>query len=176
MPSTDTSTSVESPTEARPERVRPVPEAPGEATSTPNEPTGDPGGFGDLIRDLADDTRTLVRQEVELVRLEVAHSAKRITTDGAWIGAGALVATVGLICLALAAALGIGALLDSYWLGTLITALAFLGVGGLFTWFGVRDLKAGGLMPSSPLESFEENREWARQELDELKKGIAEDT
>ncbi|NIP80002.1 MAG: hypothetical protein GWM90_12575, partial [Gemmatimonadetes bacterium] len=81
----------------------------------------DPAGFVRLLKDLAEDTRTLVQQEIELVRLEVGHSLKRITKDGAWIWAGAVVVTVGLICLALALALGLGALLDSYWLGALIT-------------------------------------------------------
>ena len=133
-------------------------------------------GFVELFRDLADDTRTLVQQEIELARLEVAASTKRIAKDGAWIWAGAVVLTVGGICLALALALGIGALLDSYWLGALITGGVFLLIGALLAWRGISDLKAGGLLPSNPLASLEENREWAKRELDELKQGITEDT
>jgi hypothetical protein len=133
-------------------------------------------GLVELFKDLADDTRTLVQQEIELARLEVAQSTKRIARDGAWIWAGAVVLTVGLICLALALALGIGALLDSYWLGALITAAVFLLAGVLLAWIGVRDLTSGGLLPSNPLSSLQEDRDWAKRELDELKQGITEET
>ena len=133
-------------------------------------------GLVQLVRDLADDTRTLIQQEIELARLEVARSAKRITVDGAWIWAGAVVLTVGLICLALALALGLGALLDSYWLGALITGGVFLLIGVLLAWRGIRDLKSGGLLPTNPLESLQEDRDWARREMDDLKQGITEET
>ena len=134
-----------------------------------------PDGFVQLLKDLGDDIRTLIQQEIELARLEVGQSAKRVAVDGAWIWAGAVVLTVGLICLALALALGIGALLDSYWLGALITGGAFLLFGGLLAWRGIRDLTAGGLLPTNPLTSWKENRDWAKQEMDELKQGISED-
>ena len=132
-------------------------------------------GFVQLLKDLGDDIRTLIQQEIELARLEVGQSAKRVAVDGAWIWAGAVVLTVGLICLALALALGIGALLDSYWLGALATGGVFLLIGALLAWRGIRDLTAGGLLPTNPLDSWKENRDWARQEMDDLKQGISEE-
>jgi hypothetical protein len=170
MPSTETS---------------PEPTAP--AQSAVSDPAGNPvpgrvgeareaASFVQLLRELAEDSRTLVQQEIELVRLEVARSARRVTVDSAWIGAGAVVITVGLVCLALALALGIGALLDSYWLGTLITAGVFLLLGGLIAWRGIRDLKAGGFVPTGPVDSLREDRDWVRQELDEIKHGLTEET
>lgn len=152
-----------------------IPEHPRTGDTSIEDLTDDPAGFIRLLKDLAEDTRTLVQQEIELVRLEVGHSLKRITKDGAWIWAGAVVVTVGLICLALALALGLGALLDSYWLGALITGGAFLLLGALVAWRGIRDLKSGGLLPSNPLESLDENRDWARDELEQLKQGITEE-
>ena len=150
-----------------------------DAVDTPHSPDTEAAepraGFVELFRDLADDTRTLVQQEIELARLEVSASARRIAKDGAWIWAGAVVLTVGGICLALALALGIGALLDSYWLGALITGSVFLLVGALLAWRGIRDLTAGGLLPRNPLASLEEDRKWAKRELDELKQGITEE-
>ena len=148
-----------------------------EGKAVPGAPeAGDPAGFVRLLKDLAEDTRTLVQQEIELVRMEVSRSARRIAVDGAWIWAGAVVLTVGLICLALALALGLGALLDSYWLGALVTGGAFALIGALLAWRGVRDLRAGGLLPTNPLESLQEDRDWARRELDDLKQGLTEDT
>ena len=170
MPSTETS----------PEPHAPATESTSEGPvsgerDTYREPADGPAGFGQLLRDLAEDTRTLVQQEIELIRLEIGSSIKRVSVDGAWIWAGAVVVTVGLICLALALALGLGALLDSYWLGALITGAVFLLAGALLAWRGVRDLKAGGLLPSGPLQSLQEDREWARAELDELKQGLKDE-
>ena len=147
------------------------------ATSEPGTPSvdgGEPASFAGLIRALADDTRTLVQQEIELVRMEAGRSARRLAVDTGWIWAGAVVVTVGLICLAVALALGLGALMGSYWLGALVTGLVFLVAGALVAWRGVRDLKAGGLLPSGPLQRLKEDRDWAQNELDELKKGITE--
>ncbi|MFO7892455.1 MAG: phage holin family protein [Longimicrobiales bacterium] len=147
-----------------------------EAEEAATEESPEAPGLVRLLKDLADDTRTLVQQEIELARLEVAQSTKRIAVDGGWIWAGAVVLTVGLICLALALALGLGALLDSYWLGALITGAVFLLIGALLAWRGIRDLTSGGLLPTNPLESLQEDRDWAKRELDELKQGITEET
>ncbi len=155
--------------------LREDPEAPASADGRPDVSSDGRPGVVELFKDLADDTRTLVQQEIELARMEVAESAKRVAVDGGWIWAGAVVLTVGLICLALALALGIGALLDSYWLGALITAGVFLLVGVLLAWRGIHDLTSGGLLPSNPLTSLQENRDWAKQELEELKQGITEE-
>ncbi|MDX1673661.1 MAG: phage holin family protein [Longimicrobiales bacterium] len=163
MPGTDTT----------PESVDRVETA--EIRETERVPSEGGDGLGRLLKDLMEDTRTLVQQEIELVRMEVGRSFRRLAVDGAWIWAGAVVLTVGLLCLALALALGLGALLDSYWLGALITGGTFLLVGAILAWRGVRDLRSGGLLPSNPLESLQENREWARRELNELKQGITEE-
>lgn len=172
MPRTDTSPE---PTLERVESSR-APDDAGEVAAGREDVPEDRAGFGRLLKDLAEDTRTLVQQEIELARLEVGEAAKRIAVDGAWIWAGAVAVTVALICLALALALGIGALLDSYWLGALITGGAFLLIGAALAWRGIRDLKAGGLMPTNPLESLQKDREWAQRELDELKQGVTEET
>lgn len=167
-------------TEASPEPAPTAPSRPevgarDEITDYEGGPEGR-AGFVRLLKDLAEDTRTLVQQEIELLRLETGRSIKRVAVDGAWIWAGAVVLTVGLICLALAMALGLGVLLGSYWLGALITGAAFLLVGGVLAWRGVRDLRSGGLLPSAPLQSLREDRDWALDEIDELKQGLTEET
>lgn len=132
-------------------------------------------GIGQLIRDLAEDTRTLVQQEIELAKLEVSHGVKRVVKDSAWIGAGAAIVAVGALCLVLALALGLGALLGSYWLGTLITGLILLAAGALAAWKGIGDLKKGGLLPTGSVESLQEDRSWARKEVEDFKQGLTEE-
>ncbi len=169
MPSTEASPEPTLPAEGP---QHPAPDAPPPAL----DDRGDRAGVAQLIRDLADDTRTLVQQEIELVRLETGASIKRVAVDAGWIWAGGVVLTVGGICLAVALALGLGVLLNSYWLGALITGAVLLLVGGLLAWRGVRDLRAGGLLPGGTLASLKQSRDWAQEELDELKRGLTEET
>jgi hypothetical protein len=153
-----------------PERQLPAPDDDGRDIDV-----GDPGrgtSLVGLLREFAEDTRMLVQQEIALAKMEAAHTAKRVAIDGAWIGAGAAVVAVGGLCLVLALALGLGALLGSYWLGTLITGLLLLLVGGLIAWRGVHDLKKGGFAPTDTVESLKDDKDWAQHELDDFKRGI----
>jgi hypothetical protein len=129
-----------------------------------------------LVRELADDTRTLIQQEIELAKMEAAATAKRVAIDSAWIGAGVFVIATGGLCLVLAMALGVGALIGSYWLGTLITGAVLFLLGALFAWKGIRDLKKGGFAPSDTMGSLQEDREWAEQEVDDLKQAFRKET
>lgn len=129
---------------------------------------GEPG-LGTLFRSLGEDMGVLVRQEIELAKAEAGHTAKRVAKDSAWIGTGAAIAGVGGLCLVLALALGLGALLGSYWLGTLITGAVLVLAGGLFAWKGVRDLQRGGLAPKRTVETVREDVDWARREVRDFK-------
>lgn len=125
--------------------------------------------LGDLLRSLADDTQTLVRQEISLAKVEAARTAKRVAADSAWIAAGAGAIAVGGLCLVLALALGLGALLGSYWLGTLITGALLVVLGAAFAWKGVRDLRTTELAPRRTMETLREDADWARSEVRDFK-------
>jgi hypothetical protein len=129
-------------------------------------------GLSQLLRELIADTRTLVRQEIELAKVETTRTAKRLAVDGVWIAAGAAVVALGGLCLVLAMALGLGALLGSYWLGTLITGLVLVLIGALAAWKGVGDLKRGNLAPEQTVDSVKEDAAWARRELEEFKQEL----
>ena len=129
-------------------------------------------GLSGLLRDLLTDTQTLFRQEIELARLETTRTAKRLAIDSAWIAAGVAVAAVGGLCLVFALALGLGSLLGSYWLGTLITGLLLLVIGGIVAWRGIGSLKREKLAPEHTVDSVREDAEWARQELREFKQEL----
>lgn len=132
-------------------------------------------GLSDLVRSLAEDLGTLVRQEIDLARLELTRTARRLAADGAFIGIGAAIAAVGALCLVIALALGLGVLLGSYWLGTLITGLLLLLLGGGFAWKGVRDLRRQELMPKKTTASLREDARWAKDEAQDLKQSLKEE-
>jgi hypothetical protein len=140
---------------------------PGPTAGGPAEP-----GLMELVRTLADDLGTLVRQEIELARMEVTQTARRTVADGAWIATGVAVAAVGALCLVLAMALGLGVLLGSYWVGTLVTGLFLVLVGGIFLLKGLRDLRKRSFLPTRTTESLREDARWAREEAREFKEGL----
>jgi hypothetical protein len=129
-------------------------------------------GLIPLIRSLADDMGTLLRQEVDLVKIELKHTTKRLAIDSIWIAAGGAIAAVGALCLVLAMALGLGALLGSYWLGTLITGLFLMLVGGGFLFKGVRDLGKQPLAPKQTAASLREDARWAKEQARHFKQGL----
>jgi hypothetical protein len=135
------------------------------------ESTGQ-GGIMDLLRSLAEDVGTLVRQEIDLAKLEAARAARRLAADSAWIAVGVAIAAVGALCLVLAMALGLGALLGSYWLGTLVTGLALVLLGGGFLFKGVRDLRKLELAPRETTDSLRQNARWARERASDFKEGL----
>lgn len=132
-------------------------------------------GLGTLLRSLGDDMGTLVRQEIRLAKAEAARTAKRVAADSAWIGAGAVIAAVGGLCLVVAMALALGALLGSYWLGTLITGAVLVLGGALVAWKGVRDLRTGDLAPRRTVETVREDVEWARREARDFKEELTKE-
>jgi hypothetical protein len=135
------------------------------------EPTGQ-AGLMNLLRSLAEDVSTLVRQEIGLAKLEAARTARRLAADSAWIAVGVAIAAVGALCLVLAMALGLGALLGSYWLGTLLTGLFLVLLGGGFLFKGVRDLRKLELAPKETTESLRQDARWAREEASDFKEGL----
>jgi hypothetical protein len=150
---------------------------PGSSQGAPGGPgglRGEPGIVG-LIRSLADDMGTLLRQEIDLAKMEMARTARRLASDGAWIASGAAVAAVGVLCLIIAMALGLGLLLGSYWLGTLITGLFLVLLGGGLAYKGARDLQKQTLAPTHTTESLREDARWARDEARDFKQGIAQE-
>ncbi len=171
-------TELTDPRVSEPERQLPAPGDAGRDAPSTREPAPErlkePGIVG-LLRDFADDTRTLIQQEIALAKMEATRTAKRVAVDSAWIAAGVAVLAVGGLCLVLALALGLGALLGSYWLGTLITGVVLLLLGALFAWRGVRDLKKGGFAPSDTMDSLKEDKDWAQREVDDFKQGIGKE-
>ena len=123
--------------------------------------------LGALLRDLAEGSATLVRDEVRLARLEfsgllggVGRGTVAVATGGVLALHGGLAVLAGLILLA-----GDQWLRDRYWLAALIvTAIA----GGTATFFAKRGLgllSATHLAPDPTLATLQEDKEWLKRQL-----------
>lgn len=119
---------------------------------------------GDLVRELSEQTTTLVRQEMELAKAELSRKGKIVGAGAGMLGGAAL---VGLLALGVLTAL-ILSLLDKamdFSLAALIVTLAYAAGAAVLALAGRDRIKRG--MPPAPEETVEtvkEDVEWARNQ------------
>jgi Putative Actinobacterial Holin-X, holin superfamily III len=127
-------------------------------------PTASPRTTGQLVRDIAADTSTLVRQEVELARQELVRG---VTTK--MVGAGAVAgAGVFVLYMVLFLALSAGAALSlvlPVWAAAQIVAGIFLLMAVPLFLIGRHRLKSPPIKPEETVRTVKEDVEWARAQL-----------
>ena len=123
--------------------------------------------LGALIRDLADGSATLVRQEVYLARLEFTAIAKAVGTGTALVAVGSVLALLGALSLLVGIILlpGDQWLRDRYWLAALIVMLLSGVIAAVFAKRGMALLSPQRLAPDQTLATLKEDKEWLRQQL-----------
>jgi Putative Actinobacterial Holin-X, holin superfamily III len=118
-------------------------------------------GIGELVKDLASQTSTLVRQELQLAQAEVTQKGK-LAGKGAGLLAGAAVA--GLLALgALSAALI--ALLDEWmptWVAALIVMALWAVVAAVLAKSGQKELQRATPPAPQTVETLKEDIQWAK--------------
>jgi len=117
---------------------------------------------GELLKQLADETTTLVRQELELAKAEMAEKGKKAGVGvGMFGGAGVLgLLAGGALTACFIAALNEGMAL---WLAALIVAVVYGAVAGLLALRGKERIKdSGPPVPEETQKSVKEDVEWAK--------------
>jgi uncharacterized membrane protein YqjE len=130
--------------------------------------TGAEPSLGDLVRQLATDSTTLIRQEMALARAEMRENV-RSAARGA-IAIGGVLATIGVLALTAFLIILLGIALESYWLSSLIVGGLFLIIGGVLVWTNLSALRAEELKPETTIDTLKENREWLQQEIEDAKR------
>jgi len=127
----------------------------------------------DLLKQLRDDTTTLVREEVSLAKTEMSEKASTFSRNAAFIAAGALVGYTALLMLLMA----LGALLAQFFmslgmrdgtasfLGFLIVALIVGGISAFLISKGIKTLKGNTLAPEKTIETLKEDKDWAQRKF-----------
>jgi hypothetical protein len=139
------------------------------------------------VRQLADETRTLVKQELELARSEASRMGEAVTTlakqelqlakaemaekgrkAGPGIGMVGAAGAVGLLAAGTLTAFLILALdgVIPNWLAALIVGLVYAAIAaGLYFSGKGRVQEAGPLVPEQTIETVKEDVEWAKTQL-----------
>jgi uncharacterized membrane protein YqjE len=116
----------------------------------------------ELLRELSDQTTTLVRQEIELAKAELGEKGKKAGVGaGMFGGAGlfgvfAFAALTACIIVALDSAMPL-------WLAALIPAVVYAAVAGVLALKGREKVEeAGPPVPQQTTESVKEDVQWAK--------------
>jgi uncharacterized membrane protein YqjE len=128
----------------------------------------------ELLKQLAEDGSSLLRQEVALAKIELTDTVSGYAHDGARIGIALVFALLGGLALTafLIIALGDLVLGDNYWLSALIVAVLFLAVGGMMVKGALGDMKKRSVAPTNTLATVKEDTRWAQKEVRELKRSV----
>ena len=87
-------------------------------------------GVTDLVRQLGDDSKRLLADEVRLAKLETVESIHAAKRGGIWLGIAFAFGIVVLVAFTLFLATAIGRFASGhYWIGALVTAVVDLALG-----------------------------------------------
>ena len=117
----------------------------------------------DLLKQLSDQTATLVRQEMELARTELVEKGKQAGIGVGAFGGASLVGIFGLQALTATLILALATAMDA-WLAGLIVTVAYLAVAGVLALVGKsRVQRATPPVPERATESGKEDVEVAKE-------------
>jgi uncharacterized membrane protein YqjE len=116
----------------------------------------------ELLRELSEQTTTLVRKEIELAKVELTEKGKRAGTGAGLFGGAALLAAFAFAavtaCLILALATAIAA-----WLAALIVGVVYSAIAAAFALAGRAQLRrATPPVPEQAVETTKEDVEWVK--------------
>jgi uncharacterized membrane protein YqjE len=118
--------------------------------------------LGDVAKQLTKDVSTLVRQEVELAKAELAEKGKQIGVGGAMFGGAAVAGWMGLAALT-ACLILLLALAMPGWVAALIVAAIWGAVAGVLALRGRDRIKQGTPpVPEQTIESVKEDVQWLK--------------
>lgn len=121
--------------------------------------------IGELFGELTQDMTLLVRQEVQLARVELEQKATRLGSAFATVGIGGFIAYVG----ALAIVAGLILLLTDLagiepWIAALLIGGILAIAGYVMLQGGLRRLKQSDLAPRSTVETLKDDVQWAKEQ------------
>lgn len=125
----------------------------------------DDRSIGELFAELARETATLVRQEVQLAKEEMSQKASRVGKDVGFLALGGAVAYAGLLAI-IAGVIFLLGLAIPLWLSALLVGAVVAIVGYVLVRKGLDALKREDLTPRETVNTLKEDKEWAKDQTD----------
>jgi ABC-type multidrug transport system fused ATPase/permease subunit len=112
---------------------------------------------GDLVHRITDDLKVLAKDELELVKGEVQHTAKTAAFEGAVVVLGGIVALIGLGMLCAAAVAALAPVIPSLALRLLLMAAVYIVIGGVVAG-GFAKRLSKDIKPDTTIAGYEAQR------------------
>ena len=117
---------------------------------------------GELLRELSQQTATLVRQELELAKAELTEKGKQVGRGAGLLSGAGAVALVAFGALT-ACFIALLATAMATWLAALIVAVVYAAIAGVLALVGKRQLEqATPPAPEQTIETVKEDVQWAK--------------
>jgi len=117
---------------------------------------------GELMRELTDQTTTLVRKEIALAKVELAEKGKKAGIGAGMFGAAGLFGAGAFAAITACAILALDTFLEG-WLAALIVAVVYVAIAGALALRGKKQVKqATPPVPERAVDSTKEDLEWVK--------------
>ena len=132
-------------------------------TNTPGAGRQDDKPIAELLKDLSEQTSTLVRKEMELARAELTEKGKRAGIGAGMFGGAGLFGFFAFAVLTACFVLALTEVVDP-WLAALIVAVVYGAIAGVLALTGKSQVeKATPPVPEQATESVKEDVEWTKK-------------
>ena len=111
--------------------------------------------IGDLVKQLSEQTSTLVRKELQLAQLEMTEKGKRAGIGAGLFGGAGVVALYGVGALIAAVILLLATAIEP-WLSALIVAVVLLAAGGVAALMGKKQVQQA--VPPQPEQAIQSTK------------------
>jgi len=126
--------------------------------------TRDERSLGSLFGELSRQASMLIRQEIQLAKVEVTESASRMGREAGMMAGGGLIAFVGFQAIIAAIIIGLAQFIP-WWLSALFVGVVLVVIGYILLQQGLSALRKESLAPQQTIHSIKETAEWAREQV-----------
>jgi len=113
--------------------------------------------IGELVRQMSEQSSTLIRQELRLATAELQEKGKHAGVGVGMFGGAGVVALYGVGALIAAAIIGLGTLLEP-WIAALIVGVVLLAIAGIVALLGKKQVEqATPAKPEQAMDSVQED-------------------
>jgi hypothetical protein len=123
----------------------------------------DERSIGELFAELSHKTTALVRQEIQLAKVEMSQKASRTGKNVGFLLVGGVVAYTGVLALVAAGIILLGQVIP-YWLSAGIIGFVIAAVGAVLVIKGANALRQEDPTPRETVETLQEDKEWLKDQ------------
>jgi len=120
--------------------------------------------IGELFSELANETGTLIRQEIALAKVEFAHKANTVGRNVGYLVLGGAVAYASLLAF-LAMFIILLANIMPWWAAAFVVAVVVAIIAAVLVSKALAALKQTNLTPRQTVETLKEDAQWAKQQI-----------